>query len=220
MENQRNSNCWYVEKCTDDCHLCNTYLEMKWQMDNSGLPAKLQRPIDLYITNGINACDRTAFQRLSEIRKSITDFVDAGNNLFICGRSGNGKTSWAVKLLQTFFHYRASGNYERLQGMFISLGDLLIKLKDFNNPVPRAYRDNIDSVPLIVWDDVCLTGISQYDYTQIYTMINNRMLAGKANIFTSNITDLKTLEEVFGERLVSRIYGASEIIELNGKDMR
>lgn len=219
MEKQRNSNCWYVEKCTDDCHLCNTYLEMKWQMDNSGLPAKLQKPIEMFLTD-VNRCDKSSYSRLSKIRKSITDFVDAGNNLFICGRSGNGKTSWAVKLLQTFFHYRASGNYERLQGMFISLGDLLIKLKDFNNPVPKAYRDNIDSVPLIVWDDVCLTGISQYDYTQIYTMINNRMLAGKANIFTSNITDLKTLEEVFGERLVSRIYGASEIIELNGKDMR
>lgn len=219
MEKQRNSNCWYIEKCTDDCFMCNTYLEMKWQMDNSGLPEKLQRPIELYL-NADNRCDKSAFQRLAEIRKSITDFVDAGKNLFIGGRSGNGKTSWAIKLLQTFFHYRASGNYEKLQGMFISVGDLLIRLKDFNSPVSREYRDSIESVPIVVWDDICLTGISQFDYTQIYTLINNRMLAGKSNIFTSNITDLKTLEEVFGERLVSRIYGASEIIELKGKDMR
>jgi len=220
VEKSRNSNCWYIEKCKDDCFMCNTYLEMKWQMDNSGLPEKLQRPIELFIVNGANACDRPAFVRLSEIRKNITNFVDAGNNLFICGRSGNGKTSWAIKLLHTFFHYRASGNYEKLQGMFISLGDLLIKLKDFNNPITKEFRDNIEKVPLVVWDDICLTGISQYDYTQIYTLINNRMLAGKSNVFTTNISNIKTLEEVFGERLVSRIYNSSEIIELKGKDMR
>ena len=220
MEKQRNSDCWYLEVCEDDCHLCNTYLEMKWQMTNSGLPTKLQRPIELWITDGINACDKKAFTRLAEIKKTIVDFVNDGKNLFICGRSGNGKTSWAVKLLQSYLHHKAQGNYENLQGMFISLGDLLIKLKDFNNPVSKEYKDRIEKVPLIVWDDICLTGISQFDYTQIYTMINNRMLAGLSNVFTTNISNVKKLEEIFGERLVSRIYNSSEIIELKGADMR
>ena len=220
MEKQRNFNCWYVEKCEDDCFMCNTYLEMKWQMDNSGLPEKLQRPIELLIVNGINTCDRASFVRLSEIRKSITDFVDAGKNLFICGRSGNGKTSWAIKLLQTFFHYRASGNYEKLQGMFISTSDFLIRLKDFANPLSKEYRDNIETVPLVIWDDVCVTGMSQYDYNQLYTFLNNRILAGLSNVFTSNVSSKSELTEMFGERLVSRIYNTSEIIELKGKDMR
>lgn len=219
MEKQRNSNCWYIEKCQDDCFMCRTYLEMKWQMDNSGLPAKLQKPIEMFLTD-VNRCDKSSYSKLSKIRKNIVDYVKDGNNLFICGRSGNGKTSWAVRLLQTYLHYKSPGNYERLQGMFISLGDLLIKLKDFNNPISKEYRDNIDRVPLIIWDDVCLTGISQFDYTQIYTMINNRMLAGLSNVFTTNVTDIETLEEVFGERLVSRIYNSSEIIELKGGDMR
>lgn len=219
MEKQRNSNCWYLEVCDEDCHLCNTYLEMKWQMDNSGLPVKLQRPIELWLSDN-NSCDRQAYNRLAAIKKDIVNYVAEGNNLFLCGRSGNGKTSWAIKLLQSYLHHKAPGNYERLQGMFISLGDLLIKLKNFNNPIPQSYRDNIEKVPLIVWDDICLTGLSQFDYTQLYTMINNRMLAGLSNIFTTNIADKDKLEEVFGERLVSRIYNTSEIIELKGLDMR
>ena len=220
MEKQRNSNCWYKEVCQEDCFMCTTYLEMKWQMDNSGLPAKLQQPIEMFIYKDVNQCDSKAYKRLAEIRKGIVEFVDAGKNLFICGRSGNGKTSWAVRFLHSFFHHRAAGNYENLQGMFISVGDLLIRLKDFNNPVSKEYRDNISNVPLVIWDDICLTGISQYDYTQIYTLINNRMLAGKSNIFTTNISDKEKLEEIFGERLVSRIYDSSEIIELKGADMR
>lgn len=219
MERPRNSNCWYRGVCTDDCFMCRTYLEMKWQMDNSGLPARLQQPIELYITEH-NKCDRSAFKALASIKMRIVDFVNNGDNLYICGRSGNGKTSWAIKLLQSYLHHSAPGNYERLQGMFVSVGDLLIKLKDFNNPITKEYRDNLDKVPLIVWDDICITNISKYDYSQLYTIINNRILAGRSNIYTTNVVDKQVLEEVFGERLVSRIYDSSQIIELKGGDLR
>lgn len=219
MEKQRNSNCWYKEVCQEDCFMCSTYLQLKWQMDNSGLPEKLQKPIEMFISDG-NECDRQIFKHLKAIRSGIVDFVNEGQNLYICGKAGNGKTSWAVKMLQTYLHYKAQGNYERLQGMFISVSDLLIKLKDFNNPLPKEYKDNIENAGLVVWDDIAVTGISQYDYTQLYTLINNRILAGKSNIFTSNVTSYDALERIFGERLTSRIYGASEIIELKGQDMR
>ena len=104
--------------------------------------------------------------------------------------------------------------------MFVSVADLLIKLKDFDNPVTKEFKDNLETVPLVIWDDICITNISKYDYSQFYTLINNRMLAGKSNVFTTNVVDKETLEDVFGERLVSRIYSSSEIIELKGGDMR
>lgn len=219
MEKQRNSNCWYLQVCQDDCFMCRTYLEMKWQMDNSGLPDKLQKSIEMYITED-NKCDKPAYKRLATIKKQIVQYVDEGNNLYICGYAGNGKTSWAVRLLQSYLHYKASGNYEKLQGMFVSVTDLLLKLKDFNNPVSREFKDNLERVPLVIWDDIGITGISQYDYTQIYTLINNRILAGRSNIFTSNLTKREQLEDIVGERLASRIYGLSEVLELKGRDMR
>ena len=219
MEKQRNSNCWYLQVCQDDCFMCKTYLELKWQMDNSRLPAKLQRPIDMYLSD-VNRVDKKAYERLKAIRKDIVQHVKDGDNFYLCGRAGNGKTSWAIKILQTYLHFKASGNYEKLQGMFVSVADLLIKLKDFDNPVTKEFRDNLEEVPLVVWDDICITNLSKYDYSQFYTLINNRMLAGKSNVFTTNISDKETLEDVFGERLVSRIYGSSEIIELKGGDMR
>lgn len=219
MEKPRNSDCWYKAVCKDDCFMCRTYLEMKWQMENSGLPLKLQYPIEMYIVD-TNRVDKTAYARLKSIKQSIDKFVDEGKNLYICGRAGNGKTSWAVRMLHSYFHKKASYNYERLQGMFISVSDYLIRLKDFNNPISKEVKNRIDTVPLVVWDDVAVTGISEYDYTQLFTAINNRVLAGKSNIFTSNITSQKDIEAILGERLASRIYGASEIIELRGGDMR
>lgn len=219
MEKQRNSNCWYLQVCDDDCFMCQTYLELKWQMDNSGLPEKLQKPIEMYITDE-NKCDRGAYKRLSSIRKGIVDFVKNGENLYICGYAGNGKTSWAIKLLQSYLHHMAHGNYEKIQGMFVSVSNILLQLKDFNNPIPREYKSNLEKAPLVVWDDIGITGISQFDYTQLYTLVNNRILAGKSNIFTSNLVNREDLEDIIGERLVSRIYGSSEILELKGRDMR
>lgn len=220
MEQQRNSDCWYVDTCTEDCANCIEYAELKWQMDNSGLFPAQQKPITLFI-NKNNEIDRNAYKELADIRKHIVDFVNAHRNLYIAGQNtGNGKTSWAIKMLQTYFHFVAHGNYENLRGMFVSVTDILLKLKDFNNPLPASYRHNLETVDLVVFDDIAVTGISQFDYTQLFNIINNRIAAEKSNIFTSNIVDYKELEKILGSRLASRIYTASELIELKGRDNR
>ncbi len=217
---ERNSNCWYVNSCEDDCDRCTTYVQMKWQMEHSGLPEAKQRPISLYLTDD-NSGDKKAFYRLADIRKNIVDFVQSGKNLYLCSKwTGNGKTSWAVKMLHTYFHYTAVGNYENLKGMFVSTPGLLLKLKDFNNPVSKTFRNNLENVDLVIWDDIAVSGITQYDYTQLFNIIDSRIFAEKSNIFTSNVVGVDELNKVFGARLTSRIMYSSEIIELKGKDMR
>ena len=193
---------------------------MKWQMEHSGLPEAKQRPITLYMTED-NAGDRRAYDRLTEIRKGIVDFVQSGKNLYICSNwTGNGKTSWAIKMLHTYFHYTAEGNYENLKGMFVSTTELLLQLKDFNNPLPKSYLENLKNVDLVIWDDIAVSGMSQYDFTQLYTIIDKRILAEKSNIFTSNQPTVEGFAKMMGNRLASRIYYTSEIVELKGKDMR
>lgn len=214
------SDCWYKDTCKDDCDSCVVFTQMNWQMENSGLPEAKQKAITLRITDD-NADDRGAYCRLAEIKKDIVQYVSDGNNLYICSsHSGNGKTSWAIKLLHSYFHNTAIGNYENLKGMFVSVPKLLLQLKDFNHPLPAKYKQQLETVDLVIWDDIAVSGISQYDYTQLFTLIDTRMLAEKSNIFTSNIVNEKDLWNIFGNRLTSRIFYSSEIIELKGKDMR
>ena len=216
----KNSECWYKDSCVDDCDKCIVFFQMKWQMTHSGLPEAKQKPIALYLTDD-NSGDENAFKQLASIRKNIVDFVQQGKNLYICSKwTGNGKTSWAIKMLHTYFHHTAVGNYENLKGMFVSTADLLLKLKDFNNPLPKLYKDNLENVDLVIWDDIALTNMSQYDYTQFYSIIDKRILAEKSNIFTTNCTDVNKLAELVGAKVASRIYYTSEIVELKGKDMR
>ena len=220
MERQSNSDCWYVDSCTEDCERCTVYTELKYQMENSGLPKAKQRPISLFLGQA-NREDTSSFLRLADIRENIVDFVQGGNNLYICSRQpGNGKTSWAIKMLHTYFHYMAQGNYDNLKGMFVLTSDLLLRLKDFNNPIPKSFKEHLENVDLVIWDDIAVAGISQYDYTQLYTILDKRILAEKSNIYTSNVTTLGDIQEILGARLASRIYNTSEIVEFVGKDMR
>lgn len=189
-------------------------------MQHSGLPATKQRSIQLFVTPN-NECDRKQYLKLSNIRQDIVNFVQSGRNLYICGaNTGNGKTSWAIKMLHTYFHNEAYRSYEHLLGMYVSTVDLLLKLKDFSNPLPAKYKEQLETVDLVVWDDIAVSGISQYDFTQLYSIINNRVFAGKSNIFTSNVTNFDSLSKILGSRLASRVYNDSEIIELKGVDMR
>ena len=190
---------------------------MLWQFDNCGLPKAKYKPIKLMP----QPSDRETFKRLAEIRKGIVSFVDEGKNLYICGHQpGNGKTSWAIKMLQTYFHYTAEGNLWNLKGMFVSVPNLLLQMKDFNNPVSNEFKHNLRNVDLLILDDVAVTGLSPYDYTQLFSLIDERMLAEKSTIFTSNITSVDDLSKVIGDRLASRVWHNSEVLEIKGGDRR
>lgn len=216
----RNSDCWYIDICKDNCDKCLTFLQMKWQMEHSGLPKAKQKIIKLDITDN-NSCDFEVYTHLTDIKKDIVSFVEQGKSLFICSDyTGNGKTSWAIKLLHSYFHYTAVGSYENLRGMFVSTTELLLKLKDFNNPLPKSYIENLKTVDLVVWDDIAVSGVTPFDLTQLYSIIDHRILAEKANIFTSNQTSVDEIANLIGSRLTSRIYYNSEVIEFKGRDMR
>lgn len=217
--NALNEKCWYKEVCQyRRCSGCLRFTEMKYLMDNSGIPPAKQKPISL-VAQTDN--DRKAFAELQDIKDNIVDFVDNGENLYITSKStGNGKTSWSLKLVLKYFDSIWAGNGLRVRGLFVHVPTLLLQLKDFNNPVSAQYKKNLEQCDLVVWDDIASTELTNYDYSQLLTFIDSRMLNEKSNIFTGNLISRKQLDKVLGERLGSRIFNSSQIIILEGKDMR
>ena len=187
-------------------------------MQNSGLPEAKQKPIEL---TPLTANDKAMYTKLDNIRVNVVDFVEKGSNLYITSKStGNGKTSWSIKILLKYFDSIWAGNGLRVRGLFIHVPSLLVQLKDFKNPVSEQYKKTIQECDLVVWDDIASTELSNYDYSQLLTYIDCRILAEKSNIFTGNITSEKELKTIVGERLSSRILHTSQVITLDGKDQR
>lgn len=189
---------------------------MKYLTDNSGIPINKQLPQTL-----ISGIDLKKFQRLGDIKNDIVNFVESGNNLYICSsNTGNGKTSWALKLLLKYFDQIWAGNGFRVRGMFVNVPTLLLQLKNFNNPLSEEYKHNLMEADLIVWDELASTSISNYDYGNLLMFLDYRIFSDKANIFTSNAVSKEELEKNVGAKLASRIWNCSEVIEFKGKDRR
>lgn len=216
-----NETCWYKElkkACDHECEHCTRYFVIKTQMQGSGVPENLHHPILLTAPE----CDLKAFKRLAEIKDDIDVFVYEGKNLYICSTTvGNGKTSWALKLMYKYFSYMWTYGILDQHALFINVPELLLKLKDFNNPLSQEYKDLIMTVPLVIWDDIAVGGLSNWDYMQLYVLINTRCQRQLSNIYTSNVVDYKDFEKLMGERIASRIMTSNtEQIELRGTDRR
>ena len=214
----RKEDCWYREVCTyEPCTNCIRYVEMKYLMEHSGLSKKRQRPIKLKATQ-----DKAAFKLLDEIRLDIVNFVESGESLYLYSEhTGNGKTSWSIKLLLRYFDQIWAGNGFRQRGYFISVPAFLNQVKNFSDEKARQKLiKTLSTVDLVVWDDIASTKLSDYDIQQLLVVVDQRIAEGLANIYTGNITSRDKLEIALGDRLASRIWNTSTLVEFKGKDRR
>ena len=213
----RKEDCWYKNVCTYDfCTNCIRYAEMKYLMDNSGIPKNRQYPQEL-----VADVDLEPYTILADIKDDIVFFVENGQNVFICSRNtGNGKTSWAIKLLLRYFNEIWPGNGFRVRGLFVNVPTLLLQLKNFDNPLSDEYKKNLMEADLVVWDEIASSSISNYDYGNLLMFLDYRISAEKSNIFTSNAVSSAELEKNVGSKLASRIWNTSTIVEFKGKDRR
>lgn len=219
----RNSDCWYKDVCEADenaCNNCIKFAEMKHLMETSRLPKNKQRPIPL----NAPTVDRDAYARLSEIKSDIVSFVEEGRSLFIgSNHTGNGKTSWAIKLMLRYFDQIWAGNAFRTRAVFVHIPTFLLKCKDFNThdeEFEQLKRDMLNA-DLVVWDDIAGINMTNYDYSQLLMYVDARVFAEKSNIFTGNCETYDELQKFIGGKIASRILTSdTELIVLHSNDLR
>ena len=216
--------CWYKEVCKKytrnqvNCVSCPKFIEMKTMLELSNLPEKKWKPQKL-----LPLRDEDSWNELMDIKKNIRNWVDSGKNLYIYSETcGNGKTSWAIKLLQSYFDKIWMGNGLECRGIFISVPNFLIKNKEiitkFDNDFVEL-KNKLDKVDLVIWDDIASTKLTEYEHELLLAYIDTRILNEKANIFTGNVNE-EVMKSYLGERLTSRVWASSKVIEFTNLDMR
>lgn len=217
-------NCWYKENCNlwngSKCNnSCIRFSQFKYLVKNSRLPGRLSYPITLEP----NECDLDAFYKLQNIKDNIVEFVNEGKNLYIYSKSfGNGKTSWASKIMLKYFDNIWSSNGYRTRALFIPVTEFFIELKqNLTLRNERVYQlfEMIKRVDLVVWDDIGISGVSAMDLENFYSLLNFRINAGLSNIYTGNLNK-QEMEQCLGPRLTSRIWNGSLRVEFLGEDRR
>ena len=170
--------------------------------------------------------DVQVFSELNDIKLNIVEFVKRGNNLLIySNRVGNGKTSWATKILKQFINnvsdYRWLNNCPAL---FINVQSFLeLKKSAITNKENQIKVDELEkkllTAPIVLFDDLGVKNFSQYDIGTLYYWIDYRTSNLKSCIYTSNLSPSQ-LRSVLDERLYSRIVNYSYLKEIKDGDSR
>lgn len=218
---ERLGDCMYRQICKyeQECSVqCDRYKRTKYFLDISGIPKDRQGFNELKPS----ASDVNAFKQLAEVKNNIDDFVDEGRILYLWSRnSGNGKTTWSIKLALQYINSIWQYYWETAPVIFISVPDFLYSCKCFGTSEEKAaqnLRTAAKNAQLVIFDDVGVDYISKYDYMALFSLIDVLTLNKKAMIFTSNYNK-EDLEGIVGDRLPSRICN-DIVVELKGMDRR
>ena len=214
------TDCWYSNVCREECSCnCLRYKLMYSLFKQSTLPEALWKCKDLICYDK----DCKAFRLLNDKSKAILDFVDNGTNLYIHSKNcGNGKTSWAIKLMYSYFDRIWHKSCFDCKALFISVPKFLYNCKRSISHDVEGFEELCNRIPevdLVIWDDIGELAVSGYEHQILFQYIDDRINAKKSNIYTSN-KDKKQLADVLGDRLASRIYYCSEVVEFFEEDKR
>lgn len=218
----RPEECWYLGVCPmapDGCsNTCLRYIEMLTLVQLSNIPPSKWIPLKLRPGK-----DLPAFIRLQEIKNDIENWTKKGNNLYIYSEAfGNGKTSWAIKLMLAYFNEVWAGNSFRRRGVFVSVPEFTDRNREIINNRDDEFvklRADILECDLVVWDDITSIKLTDFNHAVLFNYIDARALANKANIFTGNV-DYEGMVQNLGGRLASRVWNASELIHFKDPDKR
>ena len=212
--------CWYKRICTEQCsENCIRYKLMYSLFKQSNLPEALWNYKELIC----HEKDLQVYKQLQAKSDAILNFIDAGNNLYIYSENcGNGKTTWAIRLMYSYFDKIWHKSCFDCKALFVSVPKFLYNCKRSISQDVKGFEELcnlISDVDLVIWDDIGEMKASDYEHQILFQYIDDRINSKKSNIYTSN-KNKGQLEDVLGVRLASRIYNCSECIEFLEEDKR
>lgn len=186
----------------------------------SGVPKKYFEPQELVP----RTVDREAWDWLNNYRENVVENVQNGKSIVITSPIvGNGKTSWAIRLLQRYIAETALDGRLVDKAVFCVSSSMLEIFGDFGYFETSIqffdYLNRLKNCDLLVIDEIGSGRVTQVSYNHFYDLVNYRVDNNLATIYTTNYND-EQIKDVLGERLYSRIYDMSTVIEFSASNVR
>ena len=217
--------CWVRERCKKavDCdgESCIKLFKINELCNLAMLTDDQRRKKKLWLDG--NGIDKDAFTFLKSVEDNIEKFVNSGDNLYIYSYiTGNGKTAWALRILNSYIEKIWYKSDIVCRGLFVNVPRFLISLKDNIGNYNEYYnqiKDNILDADLVVFDEIGAKVATSFETEHLLSIINARVDAKKSNIYTSNLGP-EELRKAVGDRMYSRIINTSTEIMFRGTDKR
>jgi len=201
--------CWANNYCkktnTENCiEFCEGYTLLQILYKYSNIPIKYQYSKLLQL----DTIDETVYENLIEIINDPIPWVENGNSLYLWGeKKGNGKTTWACSIANSFIRKMVSKTDLSPIVYFIKTAKFLEEMRQqFNSPTEEFPNTLalIEKVPLLIIDDLGAEKPSDWVKERLLSIIDERYSNKLSTIYTSNCSPNILLMQL-GDRIYDRV---------------
>ena len=206
------------EKC-----ICYKQKLIKLYYKNSDLSVALEKNnfenfnINYYSANRTGEEPRSPRKNMEDkiipfVMDYLKNFSSVDTNLFFYGSSGTGKTFLSNCIAKDLLDRGSLVVYR-------TAADLLQDFKQIKFENNHMLEDLLLNCDLLIIDDLGTEQISAFSSTELFNLLNKKILLNKKMLVSSNFT-LETLSRNYSERITSRLFGNFNLFKFYGDDIR
>lgn len=166
--------------------------------------------------------DKSPLENIEEIKKLSMSFCNnildsKQKNLLFVGKAGTGKTFMSSCIANEI----VNRGYTVLYQTAPLLMDMLLEAKfaSLRDELKKEQYSNVFDVDLLIIDDLGTENLNNMKFTELFNIINTRLLKDKKTIISTNLS-LAELASEYDDRVMSRLIGNYTICRFFGEDIR
>ncbi len=164
---------------------------------------------------GISARENAA--SILRVAKSfVSTFDSPGKNLLFYGPSGLGKTFLSSAIAAELLKNGKDVLYISANSLFPMLENMHFGRRDEKS---SYISDKVLDADLLILDDLGAEFITQFTASELFRIMNQRLLMGKKMVFSTNLT-FNEIVNSYSERIASRMIGEFHNLRFFGEDIR
>lgn len=164
---------------------------------------------------GTNKSPRKNMEEIEKLSKNfVKNFEKDKTNLLFSGDTGLGKTYLINAISKEILEKGYTVFYQKAPNML----DKLMQIKYEDSKEYNALIDSILNVDLLVIDDLTEKTTDSKNI-ELFTIIDYRLNNSKSTIISTNLT-LEEMQDIYEDRVISRIIGNYIIKRFYGEDIR
>lgn len=162
------------------------------------------------------ASPRTIMEKnFRSCRSYATTFTTNSGNLLFVGGTGLGKTFLSACIARAVADRGYSVMYETASRLFAKLE----QAKFSGNEESRREAEKLNECDLLILDDLGTEMPGQFVTAALYSLINDRLLAGKPMVISTNL-NVDELARRYTPQIASRLRGSFSLLTFVGDDIR
>ena len=199
--------------------LCRQEQKKEITILSGGRESFAQFKLDYYpdrIDPKYGASPRTIMDRnFQYVRRYALTFSPASDNLLFVGGTGLGKTFLAACVARAVADRGYSVVYETASHLFSKLEQAKFSPNEEN----RREAEKMTACDLLIIDDLGTEMPGQFTTAALYSLLNDRLIAGKPMLITTNLNK-DEMTRRYSPQIASRIYGGFVGKSFVGEDIR